>query len=149
MNTNKFDISSFKLETSNNNSPKTGIKINVDGGKTYYEDQTSFRFTDKTESKNADLSNIILSKEQQVTEGEQETTHKEYEYTPKFDKNTQDYELSLLEYMDSIDLIAIKSDEKSTLKLKIAKRDEKGNAIKDENGNITYEEKRHNKRRKK
>ena len=43
--------------------------------------------------------------------------------------------------MDSIDLIAIKSDEKSTLKLKIAKRDEKGNAIKDENGNITYEEK--------
>ncbi len=141
MNTNKFDISSFKLETSNNNSPKTGIKINVDGGKTYYEAQTSFRFTDKTESKDADLSNIILSKEQQATEEEQETKYKEYEYTPKFDKNTQDYELSLLEYMDSIDLIAIKSDEKSTLKLKITKRDEKGNAIKDENGNITYEEK--------
>lgn len=141
MNTNKFDISSFKLETSNNNSPKTGIKINVDGGKTYYEDQTSFRFTDKTESKDADLSNIILSKGQQATEEEQETTYKEYEYTPKFDKNTQDYELSLLEYMDSIDLTAIKSDEKSTLKLKIAKRDESGKIIKDGNGNVIYEEK--------
>ena len=70
---------------------------------------------------------------QQATEEEQETTYKEYEYTPKFDKNTQDYELSLLEYMDNIDLTAIKSDEKSTLKIKTAKRDE--------NGNITYEEK--------
>ena len=43
--------------------------------------------------------------------------------------------------MDNIDLTAIKSDEKSTLKIKTAKRDEKGNLIKDENGNITYEEK--------
>lgn len=129
MTADKFDISNFKLETSDSNSPKTGIKINVDGGKTFYEAQKLFRFTDKTESKDANLNNIIISK----VEKEEDSTYKEYEYTPNFDKITQDYELKILEYLDNIDLTAIANDEKSTLKLKIAKRDE--------SGNITYEEK--------
>lgn len=136
MKSDQFDISSFKLETSDS-SPKTGIKINIDGTQ-YYEAQSTFRFTDKTASKNADLSNLIIS----TGNKDESSTYKEYSYTPKFANDTLDYELELLENIDNMDITAILSDPKSNMKLKIPKRDENNELIYDSNENtIIYEEK--------
>ena len=113
MSSDEFNISSFKLETSSSSSPKTGIKITI-GNEQNYESQSTFRFTDKTASKNADLSNIKLS----------------------------EYNLDLLEYIDKMDLEITKDDEKSSIILKIPKRDENGELIYDSDGTtIIYEEK--------
>lgn len=139
MNSDSFDISSFKLETSNN-SPETGIKINIDGkegGNHYYEEQSVFRFTDATASKNASLANIKLS-----TGNEDDSTYKEYPLTPEFNKDTLEYKVELLEYVEKMDLTITKDDENSTIKIKVPKRDENGNLVYASDGtNIDYEEK--------
>lgn len=138
MKLDQFDISSFKLEASDSSSPKTGIKINIDGGTTHYEDQSTFRFTDRTASQNADLSNLIIS----TGNKEESTTYKEYSYTPNFEKDTLNYELELMEYIDNMDITAVLSDSKSNMKLKIPKRDENNELVYDSDGTtITYEEK--------
>lgn len=136
MSSDEFNISSFKLETSSSSSPKTGIKITI-GNEQNYESQSTFRFTDKTTSKNADLANIKLS-----TGSEEDANYKEYPITPTFDKKILEYNLDLLEYIDKMDLEITKDDEKSSIILKIPKRDENGELIYDSDGTtIIYEEK--------
>lgn len=131
----KFDISSFKLETSDTTSPKTGIKIIIDGS-TYYENQSTFRFTDKSASRNADLSNIKLS-----NGNEDDENYKEYALNPSFDKNTLEYTTELLEYVDKVNLEATKDDEKSSIVIKQPKHDENGNLVFEDDGStIVYEE---------
>lgn len=131
----KFDISSFKLETSDTTSPKTGIKIIIDGS-TYYENQSTFRFTDKSASRNADLSNIKLS-----NGNEDDENYKEYTLNPSFDKNTLEYTTELLEYVDKVNLEVTKDDEKSSIVIKQPKHDENGNLVFEDDGStIVYEE---------
>ena len=131
----KFDISSFKLETSDTTSPKTGIKIIIDGS-TYYENQSTFRFTDKSASKNADLANIKLS-----NGNEDDENYKEYALNPSFDKNTLEYTTELLEYVDKVNLEVTKDDEKSSIVIKQPKHDENGNLVFEDDGStIVYEE---------
>lgn len=131
----KFDISSFKLETSDTVSPKTGIKISIDGS-TYYENQSTFRFTDKSASKNADLANIKLS-----NGNEDDENYKEYALNPSFDKNTLEYATELLEYVDKVNLEVTKDDEKSSIVIKQPKHDENGNLVFEDDGStIVYEE---------
>ena len=131
----KFDISSFKLETSDTTSPKTGIKIIIDGS-TYYENQSTFRFTDKSASRNADLSNIKLS-----NGNEDDENYKEYALNPSFDKNTLEYTTELLEYVDKVNLEVTKDDEKSSIVIKQPKHDENGNLVFEDDGStIVYEE---------
>lgn len=131
----KFNISSFKLETSDTTSPKTGIKIIIDGS-TYYENQSTFRFTDKSASRNADLSNIKLS-----NGNEDDENYKEYALNPSFDKNTLEYTTELLEYVDKVNLEVTKDDEKSSIVIKQPKHDENGNLVFEDDGStIVYEE---------
>lgn len=131
----KFDISSFKLETSDTTSPKTGIKIIIDGS-TYYESQSTFRFTDKSASRNADLSNIKLS-----NGNEDDENYKEYALNPSFDKNTLEYTTELLEYVDKVNLEVTKDDKKSSIVIKQPKHDENGNLVFEDDGStIVYEE---------
>ena len=131
----KFDISSFKLETSDTTSPKTGIKIIIDGS-TYYENQSTFRFTDKSASRNADLSNIKLS-----NGNEDDENYKEYALNPSFDKNTLEYTTELLEYVDKVNLEVTKDDEKSSIVINQPKHDENGNLVFEDDGStIVYEE---------
>ena len=132
----KFDISSFKLETSDTVSPKTGVKISIDNS-TYYENQSTFRFTDKSASKNADLANIKLS-----NGNEDDENYKEYALNPSFDKNTLEYATELLEYVDKVNLEVTKDDEKSSIVIKQPKHDENGDLIFEDDGStIVYEEK--------
>ena len=116
----KIDDNTFKLKTSEINSPLTGIKINYDGVNSY-QDQSAFRFT--IASSNAYLSNI--EKSFYIDESEELT------YTPidNFDKENFEYENILNEKKDYISLIVSKEDEKSTVIAKIPKRDEAGNLV--------------------
>lgn len=118
-----FDVSWFQLVEDSVSYPHTGIKINIDGTNNY-QAQSTFRFINQTASKDADLTNIILSTGEVDENNPQESTYKEYEYTPDFDKDTLDYELTLLEYVDKMNLTVTKSHEKATMKLKVPKRDE-------------------------
>lgn len=143
-----FDISGFKVIPSSY-SPETGIKINIDG--TYYyqkynptenTDKLLLRFTDATASKNADLSNIVLSTGEINGENPEESTYKQYNYTPTFNSNTKKYELTLLEYIDTMDITATLSDTKSKMKIKIPEHDTDGNLVydSDDRTTITYKE---------
>ena len=131
----------FTLTTSEDDSPKTGIKINLDVTN-HFEAQSTFRFTAKTESKDADLTDIILSTGEKNEEDPSQDTYKTYELDPIFDKDSLDYETTLMEYIDDMDLTVKKSDEKATMKVKIPKRDEDNQLVYESDGTtIVYEEK--------
>lgn len=116
-----------------NTSPTTGIKVNINGTDNY-ENQSLFEFTIDLSSQNADLLDIVLST------GEEEQ-YKEYPLKPEFDKDTLEYNLEILEYIDKMNLKIVKSDERSIVKLKIPKRDEEDNLVYDTDGKtIIYEE---------
>ena len=106
--TNQFDISGFELVT-NTSSPQTGVKVNLDA-KTCFEAPPTFRFSDETSSNDADLTNIVLSSGKNNEDEPEESTYKEYDLTPTFDKETKNYEVVLLEYIDAIDITATQSD---------------------------------------
>lgn len=129
----EFDINWFRLETSTTSAPATGIMINTDGIKKY-EAQSTFRFTDKTASKESRLSNLILSTGEKNEEQPENATYKEYALNPIFDKDHLNYEVTLMEYMDTMDLKAILEDDKATMKIKVPKKEEDGTTI-------AYEEK--------
>lgn len=138
MTAEEYDVSWFQLVKDSNYSPETGIQVNIDGIK-HYEKQSVFRFTDKTQSKDADLINLVISTGEK--EGEN-PTYKEYPLTPEFEKNTLNYELSLMEYLDNMDVTATVSDATSTMKLKVPKRDEDDKLMYEADGTtIIYEEK--------
>lgn len=136
-----FDAGWFQLVESAESSPTTGIKINIDGTNNY-QAQFTFRFTDQTASKDADLTNIVLSTGEVDETNPDNSTYKEYALTPSFDKDTLDYELTLLEYVDNMNLTVTKSDEKATMKVKVPKRNEDNELVYDTDGTtIIYEEK--------
>lgn len=136
-----FDASWFKLKESENASPKTGIKINIDGSK-YYEAQSTFRFVDATASKDASLSNLIMSTGMLDEVQPENSTYKEYAYTPIFNKETFNYELELLEYIDTMNMKVTTTDSNATMKVKVPKRDIDNKLIYDTDGiTIIYEEK--------
>lgn len=115
------------------NSPTTGIKVNINGTDNYQK-ESLFEFILNLKSSDADLLDIVLS-----TGTEEE--YKEYELTPDFDKDVLEYNLELLEYVDKMNLKIVKSDEKSTVNIKVPKRDEENNLVYDSDGKtIIYEE---------
>lgn len=139
MNADEFNIESFKLVESEK-SPKTGIKINIDNIRSY-QNQSTFRFTDKTASKDADLTSIQVSSGIKNDDNPDESTYKEYKLTPEFNKEIKEYQITLLEYLDTIDITATQSDSKSKMKIKYPKRDVDGNLIYEADGTtIVYDE---------
>lgn len=138
---NSFDSSWFKLEESETISPATGVKINIDGINCYIN-QSTFRFTDKTASNDATLNNLIVSSGKVNEETPEKSTYKEYTLTPTFNKETFNYSLELLEYIDTVSIKATTNHEKATMKIKIPKRDEQGQLVYDTDRiTILYEEK--------
>lgn len=135
--TDTFDVSEFSLVENLSYSPNTGIKIDYTAQESY-QAQSTFRFTDATASKDASLKNLIVSSG--IKDGE-EPIYKEYELTPTFDKDVKEYEITLLEYVDKINIKAIQNDEKATMKIKHPKRDQDGNLVYEADGTrIVYEE---------
>ena len=136
-----FDATWFNLVATEDTSPRTGIKINIDGTH-YYEEQSTFRFTDETASKDSSLSNLIVSTGEIDKTEPDKSTYKEYEYTPTFNKETFNYELKLYEYIDTMDIKAITTDSNATMKIKVPKRDKNNKLVYDTDGTtIIYEEK--------
>lgn len=136
--TDNFDVSEFNLVENLSYSPNTGIKIDYTAQESY-QAQSTFRFTDATASKDASLKDLIVSS---GTKDGEEPTYKEYELTPTFDKDVKEYEITLLEYVDKINITAIQNDEKATMKIKHPKRNEDGNIVYETDGTtIVYEEK--------
>ena len=130
-----FDISCFHLVEDEESSPNTGIKINLDG-KTYFDNQSTFRFVDDIASKDANLTNIILSNNQD------NLTDKQYSLSPVFEKDITNYKVEILENINKLNIKAIQSDKKATMKIKVPKRDVNGNLEYEPSGtDIIYEEK--------
>ena len=98
----RLDMTGFEL-VKGSNTPQTGIKINLDATHSF-EAQSVFRFTNEVASKDADLSNLVLSSGKVNEENPDESTYKEYNLTPAFDKETKNYTLTLLEHLDIIDI---------------------------------------------
>lgn len=136
--TDDFDVSEFNLVENLSYSPNTGIKIDYTAQESY-QAQSTFRFTDATASKDASLKDLIVSS---GTKDGEEHTYKEYELTPTFDKDVKEYEITLLEYVDKMNITAIQNNEKATMKIKHPKRNEDGNIVYETDGTtIVYEEK--------
>lgn len=136
--TDNFDVSEFNLVENLSYSPNTGIKIDYTAQESY-QAQSTFRFTDATASKDASLKDLIVSS---GTKDGEEHTYKEYELTPTFDKDVKEYEITLLEYVDKMNITAIQNNEKATMKIKHPKRNEDGNIVYETDGKtIVYEEK--------
>lgn len=134
-----LDISEFRLVENLDYSPNTGIKIDYTLQESY-QAQSTFRFTDGTASKDASLKNLIVSS---GTKDGESPTYKEHELSPTFDKDIKEYEVTLLEYLDEINITAIKNDENATMKIKYPKRDEEKNLVYEEdNTTLVYEEKK-------
>lgn len=140
MTADEFDMSSFSLKE-DTNSPESGIKINLNITNAF-TNQSTFRFKDATASKNADLSDIIVSSGTVDEENPDNSTYKEYELTPEFEKDTLSYQMELLEYIDEIDIKPVLSDTKSSIKIRVPKRDIDNKLVYDTDGiTILYEEK--------
>lgn len=127
-------------------SPVTGIKIQLNEEINYHQyhlDETkTFRFTDMTASKDAELTNILVSSGEVNTENPDESTYKEYDLTPEFNKEIKNYTITLMEYIDTINIKATQSDTKATMKIKVPKHDSDGNLVYESDGTtIVYEEK--------
>lgn len=135
-----FDIEGFKLKE-NTYSPTTGIKVNLDA-QYNFNAKSTFRFTDETASRDADLTDLVVSSGEVNEENPDDSTYKEYTLDPIFNKGINDYTLTLLEYLDTINITATQSDAKSTMKIKVPKHDSDGNLVYDSDGTtIIYEEK--------
>ena len=138
MTAEEFDISGFSLVEATN-SPVTGIKINLNI-KEAFTNQSTFRFKDATASKDATLSNLIVSSGVVDDENPDNSTYKEYQLTPSFDKDTNNYEIELLEYLDTINVKPKLSDANATMQMKVPKRDDDNNLVYDTDGTtIIYE----------
>lgn len=136
----EFDISGFEL-VKDTNSPLNGIKINLNIIEAF-EEQSTFRFTDQTASKETSLSDIVISSGEKDDEVPSNSTYKEYSLNPIFNKETLYYEIELLEYIDTMKIKAITTDDNAKMKLEVPKRDENNNLIYDTDGvTIIYEEK--------
>jgi len=122
-------------------SPTTGVKVSITETDNYQE-PSMFEFIVQLASKDAYLNDLILSTGSVNEQNPEESTYKKYELTPTFMKENFVYEVTLLEYIDIMNVTAIKSDEKATMKIKVPKRNENIGLIYDIDGtSIVYEEK--------
>lgn len=139
----EFDVTGFSLVANTEHSPKSGIDINIDANaENTLKEQDRFIFTDKTASKDAYLNNIIVSNTKENEEDLSNPIYKEYDLTPEFNKETNQYKVEILEYIDDIDIKATLSDLKANMKIKAPKRDENGELVYEADGTtIVYEEK--------
>lgn len=136
----------FKLVTNeskdivpNGQEPRTGIKINLDA--VYcYEAQSTFRFTEALASKDATLTDLVVSSGEKDDDDTESSNYKEYDLTPKFDPTKKNYELTLLENIDTIDITATQTDKGASMKIKVPVRDSDGNLVYDSD-EIQYIEK--------
>lgn len=119
----KFSTDWFHLVENTDTYPMTGIKINVDGVNNY-QAQSTFRFTDQIASKDADLLDLILSSGEINEENPDESTYKEYEFNPIFNKDTLNYEVTLMEYLDKMSIKATQSDPNAKMTIKAPKIEE-------------------------
>lgn len=131
--TDEFDINWFHIEENENEEPHSGLKINLDAEECITE-KTAFKFKDETASKDATLNNLIVSREVEsgpVEEGEElnPPITKVYELTPVFNPETLEYEITLLEEIDTLDITAIPNHENATMLIKVPKRDEEGKLV--------------------
>lgn len=131
MTADEFDIGWFQLVEDSKRYPVTGIEINVNGQDCYIA-QSTFRFADNTASKDASLSKLLLSSGVVDQDNADNSTYKEYPLKPKFDKDTLSYEVTLLEYLDTMDIKATLNDTKATMKIRVPKKDEENNLIYEE-----------------
>ena len=131
-----FDITGFSLVTDADSSPTTGIKINTNVTDNY-QAQSTFQFTDKTASKDATLKKLQISREIEDETDPGTMIDKDYPLDPVFDTATKTYKLEILEYIDTMDLLAERNDEKATMKLKYPKRNIEKDII---TGEITKDE---------
>lgn len=131
-----FSIDGFELVT-NAYTPQTGIKIDKSLTENY-QAQSTFRFTDETASKNAYLTNLIVSSGEIDLDDPTNSTYKEYALTPTFDKDEGNYEITLLEYVDKVDIKATLEDTSATMKIKTPKR--VNDQLVESGINIEYEE---------
>jgi len=141
-----FDSEWFQLVENSDSYPTTGIKINLNGFKTdtpqNFQAQSTFKFTDKTASKDASLSNIVVSSGEKNDTEPEKHTYKEYQLKPEFDPTKLEYEITLLEYIDDLDIKITPTDSKAKAKIKVPKRDDHSNLQYKEDGTtIIYEEK--------
>lgn len=131
-----FDIADFALLPDADTIPHTGIKINIDI-LTAYEKESTFRFTDATASKDATLSNLIVSNLDDDTLSD----YKEYTLNPAFTSSDLNYEIELMEYIDEIFIRPKINDATATMKIKYPKRDVDDKLVYDSSGtDIEYEE---------
>ena len=127
----EFNIDWFNLLGYQDDMPRTGIKISLDGIK-YFEEAGdakktgTFRFVDATASKNADLNDLKIHKDvlDDTDPDNPVTVEEEIPLTPEFEKDTQDYTITLMDYLDTVKVCATLSDEKATMKIKVPKRNE-------------------------
>lgn len=138
--TDEFSIVGFNLVESEEHSPTTGIKINLNATQCY-EAQKTFIFTDATASKDADLQNLLVSRGEDIGGVEESPYYKEYDLSPTFNKNEKAYEVIIKEYIDDVDITATTNDEKAKMKIKVPKHDPDGNLVYLAGDNIDYEEK--------
>ena len=124
----EFSIDGFGLVT-NSYTPQTGIKIDISLTQNYQK-QSTFRFTDETASRNANLSNLIVSSGEVDELEPTNSTYKEYSLTPTFDKDEPDYTMTLEEYIDTLDIKAVLEDETATMKIKVPERDQDDKLVK-------------------
>lgn len=134
MTADEFDVGWLKLETYDGQDPPTGIQINLDYNMSFI-DQSTFRFTDGTASKDAALKNLVLS-----TGSNDDSTYKKIDLSPEFDKSKSKYEVKILENLDELDLTATLSDSKSKITMTIPKRNDQGKLSYDSGGDLIYEE---------
>lgn len=134
----------FSLVENADSYPTTGIKININGFDVTepqnYQAQSTFRFTNKVVSQDADLDDLVISTGEVNTVNPANSTYKEYELTPNFSKGILDYELTLLEYIDTMDIKATLSDDTASMTIKVPKRDDDDNLVYESSGNIQYVE---------
>ena len=126
--------SSIALKTAET-SPTTGVKVNINGTDNY-QNQSLFEFILDLESKNAFLSNIVVS-----SGSEEESNYKVHTLTPEFNKETYIYNVEILEMIEKVNVTVTREDETATAKIKKPKKDEDGNTIYEQDGTtIVYEE---------
>lgn len=121
----------------------TGIWINKTGGDSPidYASKSTFRFTDRTASKDANLTDLIISSGVIDPTDPTLSTYKTYQYTPTFSPTTLGYDLTLLENRDDLDLTITQSDANSTMKVKVPKRDQDDELVYESDGvTIDYDE---------
>lgn len=135
-----FDMEPFEL-VEDEISPTTGIKIIIDG-ESSYQAKKSFRFVDRTASKDSTLSNIELKyyKEDPDDPDDPDQVFGLMTLDPTFDRETLNYEIVYDQYPDLINMKVTQNDETATMKIKVPSRDPDTDELLKNGSDVIYEE---------